>query len=112
MRNLLSGLVAFLLGRGGLKCLPITCLMLERPNPDPAEIRGVVIWRGRELNGGVRVAQEKWWWAEGSIGSVLNLQGLYPGPRGLEVLGETTVVPPRAPVLFSKQHQTYLSPQK
>lgn len=42
MRNLSSGLVAFSLGRGGLKCLPVTCLVLERPDLDPAEIRGVV----------------------------------------------------------------------
>ena len=42
MRSFPSGLVAFSLGRGGLKCLPITCLMLERPDPDPTEIRGVV----------------------------------------------------------------------
>lgn len=39
MRCLPLGLVAFSLGSGGLKCLPITCLVLERLNPDPAEIR-------------------------------------------------------------------------
>lgn len=53
MRKLLSGLVTFSLGRGGLKCLPITCLTLERPGPDPAEIRGVVAVSlvGRLLSG-------------------------------------------------------------
>lgn len=39
MRYLPLGLIAFSLGSGGLKCLPITCL--ERLSPDPAEIRDV-----------------------------------------------------------------------
>lgn len=38
-------------------------------------------------------------------GSALDLWRLYPGPQGLEILGKTVVVAPRAPVLFSKQHQ-------
>lgn len=42
MRNLPSGLDTFSLGRGGLKCRPITCLILKGPNPDPTEIRGAV----------------------------------------------------------------------
>lgn len=42
MRNLLTGLGRFSLGRGGFETLPITCLILEGSNPDPSEIREVV----------------------------------------------------------------------
>lgn len=62
MRNLPSGLDTFSLGRGGLKCLPITCLILKGPNPDPTEIRGAVAVSlvGQELNSAIRVAQKTW----------------------------------------------------
>lgn len=40
IRNRPSGLVVFSLGRGGLRCLPITCLTLKGPDPGPAKSKG------------------------------------------------------------------------
>lgn len=48
---------------------------------------------------------ELWWQAEGGMG-VLWICEDYPGPQGLEVLGEAVVVASRAPVLSSGQLQT------
>lgn len=54
MRNLLTWLVSFSLGRGGFETLPINFLMLEGSNPDPSEIRkGVAVsLEGQLLSGG------------------------------------------------------------